>query len=88
MLSIKHAFLFIHRGKTGGNSISEVLLPYSDDVKAVDGSYRDGVDRFDVENPTYKTKNILLCVSITMFCLMKYLISSSNFPLCGTPSTA
>ena len=56
MLSIKHAFLFIHRGKTGGNSISEVLLPYSDDVKAVDGSYQDGVDRFDVENPTYKTK--------------------------------
>lgn len=55
MLSIRHSFLFIHRGKTGGNSISEALLPYCDDVKVVSGS-QDGVERFDVENPVYGTR--------------------------------
>jgi hypothetical protein len=55
MLSIKHSFLFIHRGKTGGNSIAEALLPYSDDAKVVTSS-QDGVERFDVENTTFGTR--------------------------------
>jgi hypothetical protein len=55
MLSTTHGFLFIHRGKTGGNSISEALLPFSDDQKMVRGT-QDGVNRFDVENPVYKTR--------------------------------
>ncbi len=55
MISEKHCFLFVHRPKSGGNSISEALLPYSDDVKTV-GPQQDGVDRFGVESTVYGTK--------------------------------
>ncbi|MBU8541492.1 sulfotransferase family 2 domain-containing protein [Falsiroseomonas tokyonensis] len=55
MISIRHAFLFIHRGKSGGNSVSEVLLPYSEDQKHVTGS-QDGTERFDVQNDTLGTR--------------------------------
>ncbi|WP_439597702.1 sulfotransferase family 2 domain-containing protein [Falsiroseomonas sp.] len=54
MISIRHAFLFIHRGKSGGNSVSEALLPYSEDRKSVTGT-QDGTERFDVENATFGT---------------------------------
>lgn len=49
MIAIRHAFLFIHRGKSGGNSISEILLSYSEDSKSVTGS-QDGTERFDVRH--------------------------------------
>lgn len=52
MLSIRHSFLFIHRQKTGGTSVSEALLPFSDDEKVVRRT-QDGVERFAVENRTY-----------------------------------
>ena len=55
MLSLKYNFLFIHRGKTGGNSISEALLPFSDDEKVLK-PHSDGIDRFDIENKEYSIK--------------------------------
>ncbi|MBB3898694.1 sulfotransferase family 2 domain-containing protein [Roseococcus suduntuyensis] len=55
MISIRHDFLFIHRGKSGGNSISEILLPYSEDSKSVTGS-QDGTERFDVRNDGFGTR--------------------------------
>lgn len=55
MISLRHAFLFIHRGKSGGNSVSEVLLPYSEDHKNVTGS-QDGTERFDVGNDDLGTR--------------------------------
>lgn len=56
MISESHDFLFIHRGKTGGNSISEALLPYATDDKLVDPSYQDGVDRFDIRSSKFDTR--------------------------------
>ena len=55
MTSIAHAFLFIHRGKSGGNSVSEALLPYAEDRKTVTGS-QDGTERLDVESERFGTR--------------------------------
>jgi hypothetical protein len=55
MISIAHAFLFIHRGKSGGNSVSEALLPFAEDRKTVTGS-QDGTERFDVESERFGTR--------------------------------
>jgi hypothetical protein len=54
MISLRHSFLFVHRGKTGGNSVSAALLPYADDRKIVEGT-QDGINRFDVRNETFGT---------------------------------
>lgn len=55
MISEKHNFLFVHRGKSGGNSINEALLPFSEDEKTVNPAYQDGVDRFNVVSSRYGT---------------------------------
>lgn len=55
MISIRHSFLFIHRGKTGGNSVSAALLPHADDRKIVEGT-QDGIERFDIRNETFGTR--------------------------------
>jgi hypothetical protein len=57
MISTKMQFIFIHIPKTGGNSISTVLLPYSDEHKTVNQIYQDGIERFGLRNfliPTVK----------------------------------
>jgi hypothetical protein len=41
--------------KSRGSSVSEVLLPYSEDRKSVTGS-QDGTERFDVQNNDLGTR--------------------------------
>ncbi len=55
MISQKYNFLFVHRGKSGGNSVSEALLPFSEDEKVVDPRFQDGLDRFGVVNRSFGT---------------------------------
>jgi hypothetical protein len=47
MISTTRAFIFIHVPKSAGNSIQDVLLPYSDDAKTCTG-HQDGVERFGI----------------------------------------
>ena len=55
MISEKYNYLFVHRGKSGGNSISEALLPFSEAEKVVDPRFQDGIDRFGVVNRSFGT---------------------------------
>ena len=55
MISEKYGFLFVHAGKGAGNSINAALLPYAEDVKTVDRSFQDGVQRFGLSNGRYGT---------------------------------
>jgi hypothetical protein len=50
MLSLRHKFVFIHVPKTGGNSISRALAPFSEDSLLAKEPFQDGSDRFDVRN--------------------------------------
>jgi hypothetical protein len=56
MLSIEHRFLFVHIPKTGGNSVQNVLRRYSDDEVVCLAPHHDGVERFEVRSPRYKTQ--------------------------------
>ncbi|MEO0988372.1 MAG: sulfotransferase family 2 domain-containing protein [Cyanobacteria bacterium J06639_14] len=53
MLSSTHNFIFIHRGKSAGNSISQALLPYVDDEILLDYKYQDGLNTFNTRNTRY-----------------------------------
>jgi hypothetical protein len=55
MLSTTHNFLFVHVPKTGGNAIQDALRQYSEDAIVCLESHHDGVDRFEVRSPKYKT---------------------------------
>ncbi|WP_420568720.1 sulfotransferase family 2 domain-containing protein [Thalassovita sp.] len=59
MYSSKHAFLYLHVSKTGGNSIQQVLLPFSDDEKILRG-HQDGVDRFGLKGSLTPSKHASL----------------------------
>jgi len=59
MLSTAHNWIYIHVPKTGGNSVQEVLLPFSDDQKVV-GEFRDGVDTFGIAGNVTPTKHATL----------------------------
>lgn len=59
MYSSKHAFIYLHVSKTGGNSIQQVLLPFSDDEKVVTG-HQDGVDRFGLKGSMTRAKHAFL----------------------------
>ena len=48
MISLQHQFLFIHKPKTGGNSIQNILSKYSEDKIVADKPLQDGVERFGV----------------------------------------
>lgn len=45
------SWIFIHRPKTGGNSIQEALLPYSSAELVARASYHDLRDRFELRHP-------------------------------------
>lgn len=55
MLSTAHNFLFVHIPKTAGNAIQDNLRGYSDDVIVSLSPHQDGVERFEIRSPTYKT---------------------------------
>jgi hypothetical protein len=60
MISTAYKFIFVHIPKTGGNSIQDALLPFSDDSKHVLPPHGDGADRFEVMGPATPTKHATL----------------------------
>ena len=59
MILSRHQLIFLHLQKTGGNSISELLLPFSNDSKTV-RKHQDGKDRFGLNGPATKRKHAVL----------------------------
>ena len=59
MIFIKHKFIYLHVQKTGGNSISSALLPFSDDQKTIK-KHQNGKDRFGVEGSITPRKHAWL----------------------------
>jgi|SRR5690606_3654764 hypothetical protein len=53
MMATSPPFIFVHVPKTGGNSIQNILRRYSSDEIVAKEPYQDGVERFEVRNPTY-----------------------------------
>jgi hypothetical protein len=53
MLGLSRGFLFIHVPKTGGNSLQNILRAYSDDEIVCRHPIQDGVERFELNNPTW-----------------------------------
>ncbi|MGA0608257.1 sulfotransferase family 2 domain-containing protein [Phenylobacterium sp. VNQ135] len=53
MISLERRFLFVHIPKTGGNSIQNVLRTYSEDEIVCREPHQDGIERFELSNPTY-----------------------------------
>jgi len=57
MISIEKKFVFIHRGKSGGNSLTKLLLPYCEEDRIITtNEYQDGINYFDVKNLSYGTR--------------------------------
>jgi hypothetical protein len=59
MISNERGFIFIHVPKTGGTSISSVLLPFSDDKK-VTVKHQDGEQRFGLIGDVTPHKHVTL----------------------------
>lgn len=57
MISDTEGFIFVHRGKSGGNSITKSLLPYCEDERIIGhNSFQDGINYFDVINQKYSVR--------------------------------
>jgi Sulfotransferase family len=56
MISFQKRFLFVHIPKTAGNSIQSALRDYSEDELVALRKEQDGIERFGLRNPKYKTK--------------------------------
>ena len=56
MISLQKRFLFVHIPKTAGNSIQSALRDYSEDQLVALRKEQDGIERFGLRNPYYKTK--------------------------------
>ena len=59
MIGEKYRFIYLHVPKTGGNSIQNVLLPFSDDRKTRSG-HQDGIERFGISGPLTPRKHAVL----------------------------
>lgn len=55
MISLKKKFIFIHFPKTGGNSLQNNLIDYSDDEKVCMASHQDGLERYELRNGKFET---------------------------------
>lgn len=53
MMALSRQFLFVHVPKTGGNSIQTLLKAWSEDEIVCTEPYQDGVERFELRNPTW-----------------------------------
>lgn len=56
MLSLEHKFLFVHIPKTGGNSIQQALIDYSEDRIVLANHFQDGVNRFGIYSPNIPSR--------------------------------
>jgi hypothetical protein len=56
MLSITHQFLFLHIPKTGGNSIQDLLRPFSEDRVVCLAPHQDGLERFELRSERFRTE--------------------------------
>src|SRR5437667_11854971 len=56
MISFQKRFLFVHIPKTAGHSIQSALRDYSEDQLVALRKEQDGIGRFGLRNPNYKTK--------------------------------
>ncbi len=59
MLSTQYRFIYLHVSKTAGNTIQELILPFSDDRKEAT-LFRDGIERYDVVGPITPHKHATL----------------------------
>jgi hypothetical protein len=55
MIFLSRKLIYLHLQKTGGNSISTSLLPFSDDEKRIKPN-QDGIDRFGLTKTEYTLK--------------------------------
>lgn len=59
MILAHYRLIFLHLQKTGGNSVTELLLPFSDDQKTIK-KHQDGKDRFGIRSDLTKRKHAVL----------------------------